>query len=55
MKENLQAKMREHAEHITKQIDRAKALEGELNDIGRDIARRQGAITQLQALLSELP
>jgi uncharacterized coiled-coil protein SlyX len=54
MKENFQAKLKEHEEAIAAQVKRGEELNAELNDIGRDIARRQGAVTQLQVLLSEL-
>jgi len=53
-KADLEAKIAEHKASIAGNIDKANKLNAELNDLGRDVARREGAVTQLRVLLSEL-
>ena len=53
-KAGLENKIAEHESAIAASVERAHKLNAELNDLGRDAARREGAITQLRVLLSEL-
>ncbi len=47
----LEGFLKEHEEAIAAMIAKGEQMNAALNDIGRDIARRQGAITQLKVLL----
>jgi hypothetical protein len=54
-KADLEKKIAEHEAAIAASIATAQDLQTKLADLGRDCARREGAITQLRVLLSELP